>query len=224
MEKFTVNYSDTSPFKGIRILLEYIDEGLAYAQKNDIKEVCVWTDGDWNTQNLSFDFLKNSGFIETFHWLVPLSKRSDIKGLYFLSKLKNFRWSGAGDFSLDLSNFPLLKELNIGYGPKIKGWETLQLLTRLLIGNVKAKDLSFLQNVVNVEYLRLIGGSFTSINGIENCNKLNTLFLQKCTSLTQLQPTLSHLNSLEQINIEGCKKINTAEQLKGINVKNISVI
>ena len=90
--------------------------------------------------------------------------------------------------------------------------------------NVKTEDLSFLQYVINLEYLRIIGGSFTSIVGIENCSKLKTLFLQKCTSLTELNSTLKKLFNLEQLNLEGCKKVNLEEQLAGMKIKNISVI
>ena len=224
MEKYQVDYSETSHFKGIRILFEYLEEGLDHAQKNSIKEVCVWTDGDWSKQVVSFDFLQGRDFIETFHWLVPMSKKSDISGLKYLSHLKNLRWGNAGDFNLDLSLFRVLEALNIGYGAKIKRWDTLTGLKRLQIGGVKTEDLSFLQHTANLEYLRIIGGSFTTIAGIENCKKLKTLFLQKCTALTELQPTILSLKKLEQLNLEGCKKVNTEEQLKGVDIKHISII
>ena len=102
MEKYKVDFSETSHFKGIRILFDYLEEGLDYAQKNDIKDVCVWTNGDWSKKIVNFDFLKDRNFIKTFHWLVPLAKKSNIEGLYYLSELEDFRWSGATDFSVDL--------------------------------------------------------------------------------------------------------------------------
>ncbi|PSK89094.1 leucine-rich repeat domain-containing protein [Taibaiella chishuiensis] len=224
MEKYQVDYSETAHFKGIRIQFEHLEEGLDHAQQNGIKEVCVWTDGDWSKQEVSFGFLEGRDFIETFHWLVPMSKKSDIDGLKYLAKLRNLRWSAAGDFNLDLAIFPVLEELNIGYGPKIKGWDSLTHLKRLQVGGLKTEDLSLLQHAVNLEYLRIIGGSFTTIAGIENCKKLKTLFLQKCTALTTLQPTILSLKKLEQLNLEGCKKVNTEEQLKGVDIKHISII
>lgn len=224
MEKYKVDYSEFSHFKGIRILFNYLEEGLDYAQQNNIKDVCVWTDGDWTKQIVDFDFLKDRDFIETFHWIVPLAKKSKVTGLYFLSKLINFRWGGAGDFIFDLSSFSKLQKLNIGYGAKIKGWETLNSLKWLQIADVKTNELVFLHEVINLEYLRIIGGSFCSIAGIENCSKLKTLFLQKCTSLTTLKPTIDRLSSLEQLNLEGCRKIDVKEELKGVKIKNISII
>jgi hypothetical protein len=224
MEKYKVDYSEFSHFKGIRILFNYLEEGLDYAQQNNIKDVCVWTDGDWNKQIVDFNFLNNRDFIETFHWIVPLAKKSDVTGLYYLSKLKNFRWGGAGDFIFDFSYFSKLQKLNIGYGTKIKGWETLNSLKWFQISDVKTNELVFLREVINLEYLRIIGGSFCSIAGIENCNKLKTLFLQKCTSLTKLKPTINKLSSLEQLNLEGCRKIDIKEELDGVKIINISII
>jgi hypothetical protein len=77
--------------------------------------------------------------------------------------------------------------LNIGYGTKIKKRETLNSLEWLQIANVKAKELIFLHEVINLEHLRIIGGSFYSITGIENCSKLKTLFLQKMHILNKVK-------------------------------------
>jgi len=200
-----------------------LEEGLAHAEQNGITEVCVWTDGDWSKVPVNFDFLKDRGFIKTFHWLIPMSKKSNIDGLKNLANLKNLRWSGASDFNFDFSMLPNLEELHLGYGPKIKGWHTLINLRKLMIGGVKTDDLSFLKHAVNLEYLRIVGGKFESIAGIDNCEKLKTLFIQKCTELTELQPTINQLKNLEQLNLEGCKKIN-AQQLSGLSIKHLSII
>ena len=91
MEKYVLDYSETSYFKGLRILYPYIEEGLLYAQQNNIKDICVWTQGDWTKQNVNFDFLNGKSFIETFHWLVPMSKKTDVTGIYNLFNLKELR-------------------------------------------------------------------------------------------------------------------------------------
>lgn len=224
MEKFVVDYSELAHFKGIRISFEHIQEGLNYAQKNGIKKVCIWTDGYWSKQAISFEFLKGLDFIETFHWLVPMSKKSNIDGLKYLTGLKNLRWSGAGDFKLDLSIFPILEELNIGYGSKINGWEQLVKLKRLQIAALKTEDLSLLEQANDLEYLRIIGGSIVTISGIENCQKLKTLFLQKCTQLKEIKKTIFQLKELEQLNLEGCKSIDIEKELAGLRIKHVSII
>jgi len=223
MEKYKVDYSEFSHFKGITIDFDYLDEGLNYAKKHNIKDVFIRSENDVK-QALSFDFLKEYDFIETFRWTVSLSKKSDITGLYYLSKLKKLGWGGARGFVFDLSFFPLLEELNIGYNPKISGWDKLTMLKFLLLNGVKTDNLNFLKDTTSLEYLRIIRGSFTSIAGIENCSNLKTLFLQTCTALTELKPTILNLHNLEQLNLEGCRKVDVKEQLKGVNVKHISII
>jgi Leucine-rich repeat (LRR) protein len=224
MEKYKVDYSEFSHFKGITIEFDYLEEGFNYAQKHNIKDVLVRSKENNIKQIVDFDFLKGFDFIENFGWIVSLSKKSDITGLYHLSKLKKLRWGGARDFVFDLSFFSLLEELNIGYNHKISGWNSLTTLKFLLLNGVKTDSLDFLKDTTSLEYLRIIRGSFTSIAGIENCSKLKTLFLQKCTSLTKLKPTIDKLSSLEQLNLEGCRKVDVKEQLKGLGIKNMSVI
>jgi hypothetical protein len=223
MEKYKIDYSETSHFKGIRILFDYLEEGLDYAQQNSIKEVCVWTDGDWSKQIVIFNFLKNRDFIKTFHWIVPLVKKSDITGIYYLSKLENLRWSGAGDFNFDLSKLPQLKELNIGFGDKIENWGNLKQLHRLQIGGVKTENLEFLSGLENLEFLRIIKGTFTSIKGLENCDKLKTIFLQNCNSLVDVKETIQKTKGLENLLLERCKKVDLIG-IESLGLKNISVI
>jgi len=215
MEKFKINYSENSGFIGIKIMFEHLEEGLDYAYENGIKEVCIDVEDIDHKQIVNFDFLKDKKFIETFHWLVPLSKKSDITGLYHLSNLKNLRWwSGKSDFPINLSNLPSLEVLNIGYNKKITGWEKLPKLKRLLLGGVKTEDLSFLQNTTSLEYLRIIKGSLISIKGIENLENLEYIILQSCSKLVAAQSYLDSLNSLKGISIESCKIIDLDKGFK----------
>ena len=224
MEKYKVDFSETSHFKGITILFDYLEEGLDYAQKNGIKDVCVRTDINDNEKKIvNFDFLKDKDFIETFHWLVSLAKKSGINGLYYLSRLEDLRWSGGANFNFDLSRIPNLKVLNIGYYKEIKGWENLKLLNRLMIGGVETEDLSFLSKTDSLEYLRIIKGKFTTIKGLEKCDRLKTVFIQSCNSLIHVKETIEQMKSIENLLLEKCKNVD----LKGIELvglKNVSVI
>ncbi|MHC5310660.1 hypothetical protein ACYSNM_11450 [Myroides sp. LJL116] len=221
MEKYKVNLTETSSFKGITILFDYLEEGLDYAQQNKIKDVCIRTDiNDNQKKTVNFEFLKGRDFVETFHWLVPLSKKSNMEGLYYLSNLKNLRW----DFdSTDLSNFPKLENLTIGYYPKVTGWESLKLLNRLIIVGVEAENLSFLSRTQNLEYLRIIKGKFTTIRGLEECDKLKTIFIQSCNSLVQVKQTLEQMKNMENLLLEKCKNVDLKD-IELIGLKNISII
>ena len=127
------------------------------------------------------------------------------------------------NFDLDLSLFPVLEKVNISYDAKISGWEMLHQLNWLQLSKVRTDNLSFLEKTISLQYLRIIGGSFTSIEGLEKCVNLKTLFLQRCTALTNLKPTIASLYNLERLNLEACRKV-SVEELKGIAVRYISVI
>ncbi|MHC5310661.1 hypothetical protein ACYSNM_11455 [Myroides sp. LJL116] len=90
IKKYKVDLTKTSNFKGIIILFDYLEEGLDYAQQNNIKDVCIRTDiNDNQKKTVNFEFLKGRDFIEIFHWLVPLSKKSNMGGVLFI-QLKEF--------------------------------------------------------------------------------------------------------------------------------------
>ena len=99
----------------------------------------------------------------------------------------------------------------------------LHQLNWLQLSKVRTDNLSFLEKTISLQYLRIIGGSFTSIEGLEKCVNLKTLFLQRCTALTNLKPTIANLYNLERLNLEACRKV-SVEELKGIAVRYISVI
>ena len=223
MEKYKVDYSEFAHFKGITIDFDYLEEGIDYAQEHNIQDVFVRSESN-EKQVVNFDFLKGRDFIENFHWIVFLAKKSDITGLYHLTKLKKMRWGVDNEFELDLSCFPLLEDINIGYNKKIRGWETLNRLKILMLQRVKTDNLIFLSETTSLEYLRIIRGKFTSIEGIENCTNLKTLFLQSCTALTKLKPTILHLHNLEQLNLEACRKVDVKEELNGLEIKYVSII
>lgn len=224
MKKYTVDYSGLGPIKGITILFDYIEEGLDYAQQNSIQQVCVTTDDDDKMIVVNFDFLKDRNFITAFHSLIPLAKKSDITGLYNLSNLEDFRWwTGKNDITIDLSNFPKLKSLNIGAYPGVTGWENLKMLNRLMIGGVSSEDLSFLSKTDNLEYLRIIRGKFTTIKGLEKCDNLKTVFIQSCNSLIHIKETIQQMKGIENLVLEKCKNVDL-EGIELLGLKNISVI
>lgn len=149
-----------------------------------------------------------------------MSPKSDIEGLYYLSNLKNLR---CGFNVIDLSNFSKIEILNIGYHPKVTGWENLNSLKRLVIGGVESEDLSFLSKTDNLEFLRIIRGTFTSIKGLEKCNRLKILFIQSCNSLVHIKETVEQMKSIENLLLEKCKNVDL-RGIEQIGLKNISVI
>lgn len=52
IEKYRIDYSETSPFKGIRVLVDYIYDAIKIIKENEILDVCVWYDIDDNEKKL----------------------------------------------------------------------------------------------------------------------------------------------------------------------------
>ena len=179
MKGYIINLSKGSDFEGIVIMYDSIEEGLAYAQANRIDRICVKCNiNDSRKKRINFDFLRGLEFIKTFHWLVPLDKRSNIDGMRILRNVEELRW---------------------------------------------VDNLCFLRNLDNLEFLRLTNGRLTSIEGIDNCKKLKTLFIQNCPSLTHIEDVISNMGNLENLLIEKCKLIDPIELMQ-IKLKNLSVM
>jgi len=224
MEKFVLDYSESSFFKGIRIPFEDLDNGIAYLIENEIKDVSFWNGMSNDRRTFDFNFLKDLSFLETFHFTIPLTKKTDILPVLNLKNIIDFRWAVDNDFSLDFSNFGELEKLNTVYNNNITGWKGLKSLKRLQLGNVNSEDLSFIKGLEELEYLRIIKGKFTSIKGVENCINLKTLFFQYCNSLETIFPYIEQLQCLIQLNLEKCKKIKEIEKVRNLNIENISII
>jgi len=223
MEKFKIDYSETSHFKGIRILFEYLEEGIKYAFDNHIVDVCVWSNGNWEKKDVDFDFLKSLPFLKTFHWIVPLTKKSNIIGLYNLENLENLRWSVDNDFAIDFSNLVSIEKLNLSYSSLLTHWESLKLLKELYIQSVKTEDCSFLSDLKKLEKLRIINGNLTSLNGLEGCDNIKEVIIKKCPRLKNIDSIFKN-KKLEKIQFEKCKNVVVnLEELKS-HVKHVSII
>jgi hypothetical protein len=219
VEKFEV---DSSHFKGIRILYDYLSEGVEYAKNNNIHDICIWegTDGNEPRRKVNFDFLTEMESIKTFHCLMTLSKKSNIDGLYSLKKLKNFRWSVNNDFEIDFAKLHTIKTLNIKYSDSFYNWDKLTQLSELYLNSVKTNDLSFLSGLQNLKILRIIGGNFTSLKGLEGCKNLTNLRLVRCPKLKEIDSVIK-LKKLDSLVTETCKNLSINEA--DFSIRNIGI-
>lgn len=200
-----VDYSFTSPFKGATIAFSHLGKGLKYINKQNIKEVCVVEHEDDTRHIVDFSFLTNAEFLETFHWLVKLSKKSDIDGIYSLVNLKDFRWATDNHFDIDFSKLTTIEILNINYRKGLMNLGTLKKLRELYVQSVKTDNLMFLSDLDSLEILRVIDGKFTSLEGLEYCQNLKKLDLRNCNSLIHAEATLQKLTHLESVSLDSVK-------------------
>ncbi|ANU48262.1 hypothetical protein ADH76_11510 [Enterocloster clostridioformis] len=214
MEKITIDYSGYTPFKGARILYSYLEEGLECVKSKKIKDVCIWQGLENSRHIVNFDFLRDMEFIETFHWIVKLSKKSNINGLYSLSNLKDFRWVADNEFSLDFSKLNTIESMNLKYHDGLLNFKELINLRELYIGSVKSNNLEFLPSFDNLELLRIINGKFISLEGLERCKNLKKLDLRRCFDLVYANSTLLKLKHLESVALDSKKHDINVEELK----------
>lgn len=220
MEPFTVDYGQTSPFKGIRILFHNMEEGLNYAQQHKIKDICIWSCTDNTKQIVNFEFLKEFTFIETFHWLVPLSKKSDINGIYYLDKLKNFRWSSQNNSKINFSKLVSIESMNIPFHNLIN-ISHLKNLEKLYVNSVESENLEFLSKLNNLKLLRVINGKIISLEGLDNCKNLQELDLRRCFKLINAQSTLNKLENIKSVVLDSCKKHDIDVEKLKLKVKHV---
>ncbi|WP_310605016.1 hypothetical protein [Anaerosporobacter sp.] len=212
MEKITIDYEFTTDIRGVRILFPYLEEGIEYVKKQKVKNVCVWQGFENARYTVNFDFLKGLEFIETFHWLVPLTKKSDIQGLYVLSNLKEFDWAVDNYFNIDFSKLTTIECMNTRYHDGLMNLEKLTNLKELYIQSVKTENLKFLPELESLELLRIINGRFTSLEGLENCKNLKKLDLRSCHKLVYADAVLRKLNQLESVALDSCKRNDIDEE------------
>ncbi len=67
MEKYKVDYGESSPFEGITILFDYLEEGLEHARQNNIKAVCICREvNDNGKKTVDFGFLRIEVLLKLF--------------------------------------------------------------------------------------------------------------------------------------------------------------
>jgi hypothetical protein len=211
MEPITIN---DMHFKGIRMLYSHLEKGIKRAKNDRIKEVCIWQSVDQTRYNVNFDFLKDLTFIETFHFLINLSKKSNLEGLYSLTNLRDFRWVVDNVIDLDFSRLTTIEKMNTRYYDGIT-LEHLTNLKELYLNSLKSENLEFLPELENLDQLRIISAKITSLEGLERCKNLKKLDLRSCYSLVHVDATLHKLDHLESIVLDSCKKHDiNVEELK----------
>lgn len=138
-----------------------------------------------------------------------------------LNMFHNLRLLGIPDNkkdAVDLNNFPHLIILNCSVTNRLIGLENCKTLRRLTISDFKPKikDLSTLPVLNNLEYLNLVKTDITTLNGINRLSNLRKLEIFSAAKLESIEALKVLSGSLEEIELEKCKKINDYEILKEV--------
>jgi hypothetical protein len=178
---------------------------LNYVKSNNIKRVMLNPFHGYTENDLKI-ITPISNVVEE---LIIGSEKINYDGL---SKFHNLSLLGVPDNKkdiVDLNNFPNLDTLNCSFTNRLVGLESCKKLKKLTVSDFKSKtkDLSALPPLNNLEHLSLIKTDITTLQGIERFNSLRKLEIFSASKLETIAALQSLSGSLEEIQLERCKKI-----------------
>lgn len=103
----------------------------------------------------------------------------------------------------------------VAFSERLQGLEFCNNLKSLTVSNYKpkTKDLSTLPSLSNLEHLSLIKTNIATLQGVNNFNNLKRLEIFSASKLETIAALQVLLSSLEEIQVELCKKITDFETL-----------
>jgi hypothetical protein len=191
------------------------ENGVKYALEHDIKSLFFIHDETEKQYTIDFSWLKELPEIDTLEFMIPLSKQSNIDGIYELKKLKmlSYHYNNYDRLPLNHTKLKSLEYLYTKYSKNHKnresGFEALENLKTIKLWHIKNEEnCMFLGNLNTVNRLELTWSrSLKTLDGIENIDLLDGLSLINISQLEDISALLK-LNPLKSLWVENCKKIN----------------
>lgn len=189
-----------------------LDECIKYIQEKNITTITINSFQGYDLSDIQFlEELKD--VLEGLH--LPETK-FDNKVVNSLHKL---RFLGLADNKrdiIDLSNFPDLESLACEYSIRLKGLETCEKLVYLTLTGYKSemKNLNNLPLLEKLKEFHLFKTDFLSLEGIDKFRNLKKVEIFGAPKLETIGALENLANSLTELEIEKCKKINDFEILR----------
>jgi hypothetical protein len=201
--------------KQLQIEPKEFDEGVKFAQKNDIKSVMVYCGIEKTEKYITIDFswLKKLPELQSLEIMAPLSKKSNVDGIYELKKLKDLHYSHYDNVPLDHNKLKSLEHLYCHYSKNHKreecSFELLKSLKSLKLWSIKEEeDCRFIGKLNKLTRLELTWSrSIKSLDGLEEYKLLEILWLRNLSQLEDIS-ALDELKGIKKLWIENCKRIN----------------
>lgn len=197
-----------------------LDACIKYVLDGNIKSITINCSQGYELPDIHF-LNKISNVLEGLH--LPETK-FDNRVVNILHKLKFLGFADNKKDIIDLSNFPNLESLACDYSSRLKGLNTCGNLVDLTLTNYKSKNKDLLE-MTSFPHLRdffLFKTDITTLQGIERFINLRKLEIFSASRLDTIAPLQALSNSLQEIQIEKCKKIKDYEILG--NVKSLRKI
>lgn len=194
-------------------------EGIAFAKEHDIRAVRI-------TGNPSTAFSLDFSTFESFPEMEVLEiwenfKIGEVKGAEALygTSLRALRFFENAEFELDFSRFKNLEALEAAQNKKMKFNRLPPALRCAKISKLSHENLSIFRDTPKLERLDVIFSKINSLEGIEGCKELDTLFIFSAPRLTNVSE-INALKKLKWLYIERCRLLNSAA-IEGVRLESL---
>ncbi|PSL47543.1 internalin A [Chitinophaga niastensis] len=201
-------YNFNENIQELEIDPQSITEGLNHAQKKGYTAIRIYTlnANAGKTYDLDLSPFSGKDFVTSLSVSDSFKiKKLDFDALYNLKHLKKLSFDDK-KFKIDFAQLPQLETLYFTYNDDLQNIAALKHLHHLLIKALSQDDCSILTGLTHLKELRLSGGSFTSLSGIEGAPDLQDVNLNYCTKLTDIT-AIRKLAQLNKLQIEKCKNL-----------------
>jgi hypothetical protein len=199
-----------------------LDECIRFVLEGHIKYISINSYKGYADDNIVF-LNRLAGVLEGLH--LPESK-FDISIVNSLHKLQFLGIADNGIDTVELSNFPDLKDLACEHSSRLRGLGSCTKLQSLTLTNYKPsnKDLTMLPKLEMLQELSLFVTNITTLGGIEKYRNLEKLSLFRAVKLETIE-ALNYDDQLKDLEIENCKYIRDYEVLKNnINLGRLKIL
>ena len=198
------NVKDESvQFRNFPRIDRILDEHVEFINKYQLEKAMVFAD--------NLEFLNNTPSLKHLFLTIRYEGESrDYEPLYNMHRVKSLviNNSNFGKLTIpvDYSRIKGLEHLNIAEDGHLN-FETIETLKSLSIGSWKKKDLKDLFVSKRLDTLRMIQCGMYSLDGIEQSEKMQCVYLHYNRSLRDISALANVKNTLKALRIENCPKI-----------------
>ncbi|HTC64787.1 MAG TPA: hypothetical protein VK709_18240 [Candidatus Saccharimonadales bacterium] len=200
--------------RSIFVESQRIDACMEYAFRNDLGIAIAPLTGFKSTD---LSFLSRYPSIE--HLTIIDSEKIDVSAVSSLKELGYLRILGRTKQPIDLSSFPVLRDLQVQWWSGLRFGETLPSLRVLTLSHYKpsSSDLTALPAIPHLERLHLVQCRKLALTGIDRFSRIKKLSVSYFPGLTDISPLAAfESGDMESLEFQNCPNIANHNAVKVI--------
>jgi protein phosphatase 1 regulatory subunit 7 len=190
-----------------------IDACMEYAARNGLAGIAISALAGFKLPDLSF-LLR---FPAVEHLTILDAEMLDISAIASLKRLNYLKINGIPKQSIDLSSFPVLRDLNIRWWPKVTFGKSMTCLRVLWLSHYSPPtgDLMALPGIPQLEELNLIQSRKLVLTGIDRFSLLKKLGIYYLAGVKDISPLSAFGGGiLEWLEFGNCPKITNHDEVR----------